>query len=123
MRKFIPSLLILFLILTVSCSRHTDRVTNDTTSLAGLKAMSNKESKKATRRRKNNKIREMALKETGLSVGAQSGLAWRAKIIDEQLTKLARRLDTVYDFNSLILEHNVLPPVLLEGRNTLNLAD
>jgi defect-in-organelle-trafficking protein DotC len=29
----------------------------------------------------------------------------------------------VYDFNALVLEHNVLPPVLLEGRNTLNLAD
>lgn len=69
------------------------------------------------------KIREMALKETALSVGAQAGLAWRAKIIDEQLNKQARNLDAIYDFNSLVLEHNILPPVLLEGRNTLNLAD
>jgi defect-in-organelle-trafficking protein DotC len=69
------------------------------------------------------KIREMALKETALSLGAQAGLAWRAKIIDEQLTKQTRNLDKVYDFNSLVLEHNILPPVLLEGRNTLNLAD
>jgi len=69
------------------------------------------------------KIREMALKETALSLGAQGGLAWRAKIIDEALTHQMRNLDTIYDFNSLILEHNILPPVLLEGRNTLNLAD
>lgn len=69
------------------------------------------------------KIREMALKEIALSLGAQSGLAWRAKAIDEQLTEQARYLDTIYDFNSLILEHNILPPVLLEGRSTLNLAD
>ena len=65
----------------------------------------------------------MALKETALSLGAQSGLASRAKIIDEQLTKQARNLDAIYDFNSLLLEHNVLPPVLLEGRKLLNLAD
>ncbi len=65
----------------------------------------------------------MALREIALTVGAQSGLAWRAKFIDEQLTQQARNLDAIYDFNALILEHNVLPPVLVEGRNTLNLAD
>jgi defect-in-organelle-trafficking protein DotC len=69
------------------------------------------------------RIRETALRETALSLGAQSGLAWRAKFIDEQLVKQARNLDKIYDFNSLTLEHNILPPVLLEGRNTLNLAD
>ena len=69
------------------------------------------------------KIREMALRETALSLGAQSGLAWRARYIDDQLTKQTRHLDAIYDFNALVLENNVLPPVLLEGRNTLNLAD
>ena len=69
------------------------------------------------------KIREMALKETALSLGAQAGLAWRACQINNDLTKQARTLDAVYDFNSLVLEHNILPPVLLEGRNTFNLAD
>jgi defect-in-organelle-trafficking protein DotC len=69
------------------------------------------------------KIREMGLKEIALSLGAQSALAWRAKFIDDELIKQARNLDAIYDFNSIILEHNILPPVLLEGRNTLNLAD
>ncbi|GGI83042.1 type IV secretion system protein DotC [Legionella impletisoli] len=69
------------------------------------------------------KIREMAIRETALSLGAQSGLAWRAKFIDEELVKEARNLDAIFDFNSLVLPHNILPPVLLEGRNTLNLAD
>ncbi len=69
------------------------------------------------------KIREMALKETALSVGAQSGLAWRARMIDDQLTRLQRKLDAIYDFNALLLDHNILPPVLLEGRNAFNLAD
>ena len=69
------------------------------------------------------KIRELALRETALSLGAQAGLAWRAKYIDDQLVKQTRNLDAIYDFNAITLEHNVLPPVLLEGRHTLNLAD
>lgn len=94
----------------------------DTGSLAGIQAMANTNSKERNKK-KTGKIRQMALKETALSLGAQAGLAWRAKTIDEQLTKQTRTLDTIYDFNSLTLEHNILPPVLLEGRNTLNLAD
>ncbi|WP_043874323.1 type IV secretion system DotC family protein [Legionella massiliensis] len=123
MRKFIPSLLILCLASLVACHRNVEKAPGDTSSLAGLQSMSNNLSTKATRKKNKNKIRETAIKETALSVGAQSGLAWRAKIIDNQLTKLGRRLDMIYDFNAVILEHNVLPPVLLEGRNTLNLAD
>jgi defect-in-organelle-trafficking protein DotC len=94
----------------------------DTNSLAGLQAMANTSSKVKTRRH-SGRFRQMALKETALSLGAQAGLAWRARTIDSQLTRQSRTLDTIYDFNSLILEHNILPPVLLEGRNTLNLAD
>ncbi|MCC5792291.1 MAG: type IV secretion system DotC family protein [Legionellaceae bacterium] len=69
------------------------------------------------------KIREMALKEIALSLGAQSALAQRAARINKELSSQARTLDKVFDFNALVLEHNVLPPVLLEGRRTLNLAD
>jgi defect-in-organelle-trafficking protein DotC len=94
----------------------------DTDSLAGLQAMANT-TVKQKQKRQSGKFRQMALKETALSLGAQAGLAWRARVIDEQLTKQTRTLDTIYDFNTLILEHNILPPVLLEGRNTLNLAD
>jgi defect in organelle trafficking protein DotC len=121
MPKFIPSLLIICFALLVSC--HSKAVyVGDTNSLAGLQAMSNKAGKSRSKAAIG-KIREMGLRETALSVGAQAGLAWRANVIDQALTKQARNLDAVYDFNSLILEHNILPPVLLEGRNTLNLAD
>ncbi|KTC95022.1 defect in organelle trafficking lipoprotein DotC [Legionella feeleii] len=122
MPKFIRSIFIVCVALLVACTPTKNVPPGDTTSLKGLKAMVNTKRSKATKQTVN-KMREMALKETALSVGAQSGLAWRARVIDDQLTKQARHLDTVYDFNSLILEHNILPPVLLEGRNTLNLAD
>ena len=65
----------------------------------------------------------MALKETALSIGAQAGLAYQATIIDKALTRQARQLDAIYDFNLLVIKHNILPPVLLEGRNTFNLAN
>lgn len=66
-------------------------------------------------------IRGLSIKESALSVGAQSGLANRAQKIDAYLAYHAPELDKVYNFNALILENNVLPPVLLEGRDTLNL--
>lgn len=116
---------LLVLLFVTACASNTNNTqVGDTDSLAGLQAMSNM-NKHGTSPKKENgsKIREMGLKETALSLGAQSGLAWRAKIIDEQLVKQARNLDAIYDFNALLLENNVLPPVLLEGRNLLNLAD
>lgn len=111
------------MLLMTSCGTRSHQQMGDTGSLAGLQAMAAPQVKSARGMASMGKIREMALKETALSLGAQSALAWRAKYINEQLVKQSRRLDSIYDFNSLILEHNILPPVLLEGRNTLNLAD
>lgn len=110
-------------LLVVACGPARNSQVGDTDSLAGLQAMANTQRSTANSKASTSRIREMGLKEIALSLGAQSGLAWRAKIIDEQLVKQTRNLDAIYDFNALVLEHNVLPPVLLEGRNTLNLAD
>ena len=88
--------------------------------LTGLQALENTQGTSPSNTNTTSKIREMALKETALSVGAQTGLAVRAKTIDDQLVRQTHYLDTIYDFNALVLENNVLPPVLLEGRNTLN---
>jgi defect-in-organelle-trafficking protein DotC len=100
---------------------HRTVVVGNTDSLVGLQALA--APKKTCKTANNGRIREMALKELALTLGAQSGLAWRADIIDRALARQARYLDTIYDFNFLVLEHNILPPVLLEGRNTFNLAD
>ena len=120
MLKFTLSMLILFSVLLAAC---TKTIVCDTGSLACLQKLGTTKPNKKFNKKRMSKIREMALKEIALSLGAQAGLAWRAKTIDDQLTLQARNLDAVYDFNSLVLEHNILPPVLLEGRNTLNLAD
>ncbi len=67
-------------------------------------------------------IRRQAIQDTALSLGAQAGLAWRSKQIDSMLANEQVYLSKVFDFNALILKNNVLPPVLVEGGNTLNLA-
>ena len=65
--------------------QHTD--TADPNSLASLQSMSNKKHR-IKKAHVMSKVRAMALKETALSIGAQSGLAWRAKYIDDELIKL-----------------------------------
>lgn len=116
--------LVIFL-LCVSCSTTTSPPvqTGDTDSLAGLQAMSTTKESRVRKLPAMSKIREMGLKETALSLGAQAGLAARAKFIDDQLIQQKQHLDTIYNFNALVLVHNVLPPVLVEGQNTLNMAN
>lgn len=126
MRKLIRNLTVfLFAGLISACAPKVYGPMGDTDSLAGLKAMST--TKRGSERRatkaSESKIREQALRETALSLGAQAALASRAKSIDDQLVKQARHLDAIFDFNSLILDNNILPPVLVQGNNSLNLAD
>lgn len=118
------SLLCLIISFCFGCSsRQSQEFQGDTTTLSGLQAMAGSTKQAIIKRQHISKIREMALKEIALSLGAQSGLASRAKEINDTLVSEQRTLDTVFNFNSLILDQNILPPVLLEGRRTLNLAD
>ena len=64
-------------------------------------------------------IRNIGLRDTALSLGARAGLAWRAAEINVLVSRNERQLDLIYNFNSLLLDNNVLPPVLIEGRQTL----
>jgi defect-in-organelle-trafficking protein DotC len=91
-----------------------------TETLEGLQAMGRAGPPSSSEQKSN--IRVLAIKETAYSIGAQSGLAYRAKYINAYLITHSRQLDKIYDFENLILENNVLPPILSEGRNAFNLA-
>jgi len=67
-------------------------------------------------------IRAQALRDTALSVGARGGLAWRAQQINAVSLKHEAMLYRLFNFNAIMLEKNVLPPVLIEGRNSLTLG-
>ncbi|HET9843241.1 MAG TPA: type IV secretory system conjugative DNA transfer family protein [Gammaproteobacteria bacterium] len=65
-------------------------------------------------------LRHYALRDTALSLGARGGLAWRASQIRGEVYRHERKLDLIFNFYGLILDDNVLPPVLIEGRQTLD---
>lgn len=67
-------------------------------------------------------MRIQSIRDSALSMGARGGLASRAKQINCILTKHEALLFRVFNFNAMLLDKNVLPPVLIEGRNTLNLT-
>ncbi len=68
-------------------------------------------------------VRQAALQETALSIGAQGGLACRARQINCLLRQNSDNLDRIFNFNLMMLPHNIVPPVLEEGRSVLNLDD
>ncbi len=68
-------------------------------------------------------IRLKALQDTAMGLGAQGGLAWASQQINKRTERDKWYLETIYNFNGMMLSHGVLPPVLEEGNNSLNLAD
>lgn len=68
-------------------------------------------------------MRKESIRTTAAQLGTQGGLAWRAAHINESLLKQSQMLDQVFNFQQILLKHNVLPPVLAQTSNSMNLAD
>lgn len=117
-RHSLALLLLACLALLTGCIR-TQPVAIDTTDYQQIQALSANTVVKSNDGI--NAIRSQALRETALSFAAQASLAWRSQQINRLLDKHQKQLDQIFSFNSLLLPHNVLPPVLSEGRDTLNL--
>ena len=92
----------------------------DTTNLAELVNLQAPDSD-SIKSEKNKGIRYMGIQETALSVGAQGGLANRSRAINHMLNRNTANLTRSFNFRGLLLNHNVVPPVLIESDNTLNL--
>jgi len=69
-----------------------------------------------------NAMRYQAIRDTALGLGARGGLASRATHINQLLLKHEPLLYRLFNFYAMLLDKNVLPPVLVEGRNTLQLT-
>lgn len=67
-------------------------------------------------------IRYTALRDAALSVGARAGLAARSKELNDMLIEHDRELERAFNFQLLVLDDNVLPPVLVESRNNIDVA-
>lgn len=59
-------------------------------------------------------IRFNAIRETAITYGSQAGLARRSHENLKSLEQSAQKLDIIYNFQALIVEGNVVPPVLTE---------
>ncbi len=104
------------------CSVLQSKPSIDTTKLSSLESI-NQTSLKASTSSEVNQMRSKLLSDTAMSLGAQAGLAWASEKINAQLNKDRVYLDSIFNFNAMMLSHGVLPPVLSEGDSTLNLAD
>ncbi|MBT4803826.1 MAG: type IV secretory system conjugative DNA transfer family protein [Legionellales bacterium] len=70
-----------------------------------------------------NKIRASAISEAAFTYGAQYALAWRASVISKNIEKQDKMLNEVYNFKGLVMDHNVLPPILQKSDNSMNLSN
>jgi defect-in-organelle-trafficking protein DotC len=109
------------LTLLSGCGFHKDVTDVDTTNMSQLQGMAMQKTKNAVAGSDINLMRIKALQETALTLGAQGGLAKAAEEINLNLLKDGKRLETIFNFNGMMLSHGVLPPVLVEGNNSLNL--
>lgn len=70
-----------------------------------------------------NHIRMQAIRDTALSISARTALAVRGQAINQMIALQTGQLDGVFNFQGLMLEGGIIPPVLLESRNDLTLTD
>ena len=68
-----------------------------------------------------NPIRLKAIKETATRLGARGALAWRSLQIDQSIKAEATHLNHVFNFNKLLINNDVLPPVITQSDNDLTL--
>lgn len=121
MRKASRTLVFVSAFLLSACSSTVSKTTGNTDTLTNLQQLSAPPPQVQTPAGQVSGMRTEALKDTAISLGAQSGLHYRSQQINAFLKQNSKTLDQTFNFNSLILAHNVLPPVLTEGRQTLNL--
>ena len=68
-------------------------------------------------------MRDQALKQIAQTLGVQAGLAHESKRINKRLNEHAQRLDAVFNFNGLLYNHYLLPPVIEQTSNSLKVSD
>ncbi len=68
-------------------------------------------------------LRKNTIKQVAREYGTQSGLAWQARSLNMMLNRYEYKLNTIFNFNFLILGSEVLPPILVEGSCRFEHAD
>ena len=66
------------------------------------------------------KARAQALMDTATGIGLRAGLSWQLRNVDAAVGKLSRDLELIYNFNPLMIQQRVVPPVITEARDLYN---
>lgn len=107
-----------------ACSSRQQNLDNvDTSNLSQLERVKVQPLTPGTSKLGLGQLRAKSLQDSSMSIGAQGGLSWASKQINQQMNKDKKYLDTIFNFNAMVLSHGVIPPVLEAGDNNLNLAD
>ncbi|HVE44589.1 MAG TPA: type IV secretion system DotC family protein [Gammaproteobacteria bacterium] len=117
------SILLLFICcILFGCATH-DINNIDTTDISQLKQARNKQRSASATKTELSPLRAKALQDSAMSIGAQGGLAWASQRMNSNMEKDDKYLNSIFNFGAMMLSHGVLPPVLEEGDNSLNLSD
>src|SRR5579862_6401534 len=112
---------LLFFCLCACASRSTNLDRVDTTNLSQLESVQVNPRAPSISANGLSPLRTKSLEDSAMSIGAQGGLAWASNEINTRMNKDRKYLDSIFNFNTLMLNHGVLPPVLEEGDFSLNL--
>ena len=66
-------------------------------------------------------IRTQAVVQTAQTLGMQAGLAQESQVIDQILQARAGQLDQIFNFNLVMYQNNVLPPIITQDNNAMNI--
>ena|SRR3990167_1634716 len=111
-----------FFFLLTACFQHQQNLDNVNTAnlsqLEGVRAVPLNPTKTEL-----SQLKIKALQDTAMGLGAQGGLAWTSESMNARMEEDRKYLDTIFNFSGMMLSHAVIPPVLTEGDDSLNLAD
>ncbi len=125
MRRIKPLFIAIIIMMLSACAtqQSTQLSQVDTTNLNQLENVHVAPQSHSTESGTLSDLRTKSLQDSAMSIGAQGGLAWESNEINEHMDVDRKYLETIFNFNAMMLSHGVLPPVLEEGDFTLNLAD
>lgn len=114
---------IFFLLLNACSQKYENLASVDTANLQQLENVRVQERPPSDQKIGLSSLRSRSLIDSAMSIGAQGGLAWASNEMNRSMNEDRKYLDTIFNFNGMMLSHGVLPPVLVEGDYTLNLDD
>ena len=114
---------VLLSIFLAGCTHQQNLDDIDTTNLSQLESVHVQPLTPSSSKTELSQLRIQSLQDSAMSIGAQGWLAFASEKINNQMYKDRKYLGTIFNFYAMVLSHGVLPPVLEEGDDSLNLAD